>query len=68
MLGPHSETLSNLQLELLADEEPGVTADEVKAEAKREPITQRPAPRAQAASGSGAIAGESAACGESDSL
>ena len=25
MLGPHSETLSNLQLELLADEEPGVT-------------------------------------------
>ena len=38
MLGPHSETLSNLQLELLADEEPGVTADEVEAEARREPV------------------------------
>jgi transposase len=42
LLGPHSETLSNLQLELLADEEPGVTADEVKAEAKREAITKAP--------------------------
>jgi transposase len=36
MLGPQSETLSDLQLELLADEEPGVTADEVEAEARRE--------------------------------
>lgn len=36
LLGPQSETLSNLQLELLADEEPGVTADEVAAEARRE--------------------------------
>lgn len=36
MLGPQSETLSDLQLELLADEEPGVTADEVEAEALRE--------------------------------
>jgi hypothetical protein len=27
VLGPHSETLSNLQLELLMDFEPGVTAD-----------------------------------------
>ncbi len=35
MLGPQSETLSNLQLELLAEEEPGVTADEVAAEARR---------------------------------
>jgi transposase len=42
LLGPHSETLSNLQLELLADEEPGVTADEVEAEAKREAITKAP--------------------------
>jgi transposase len=42
VLGPHSETLSNLQLELLAEEEPGVTAEEVKAEAKREPIPNRP--------------------------
>jgi transposase len=36
LLGPHSETLSNLQLELLAEEEPGVTADEIEAEARRE--------------------------------
>jgi transposase len=36
ILGPQSETLSDLQLELLADEEPGVTADEVEAEARRE--------------------------------
>jgi transposase len=35
--GPASETLSNLQLELL-EEEPGVTADEVEAEARREPV------------------------------
>ena len=34
MLGLRSETLSNLQLELLTEEEPGVTADEVEAEAK----------------------------------
>jgi transposase len=38
MLGPRSETLSDLQLELLADEEPGATRDEVEAEAQREPI------------------------------
>lgn len=38
MLGPNSETLSNLQLELLADEEPGVSSDEVEAEARREPL------------------------------
>ena len=37
-LGPHSETLSDLQLELLAEEEPGVTAEEVEAETRREPI------------------------------
>ena len=42
LLGPHSETLSNLQLELLADEEPGATADEVEAESKRESIPQSP--------------------------
>ena len=42
-LGPDSETLSNLQLALLADEEPGVTSDEVAAEAKREPIMTAPA-------------------------
>ena len=42
MLGPHSETLSNLQLELLADEEPSATSDEVAAEAKREPIERKP--------------------------
>jgi transposase len=43
MLGPQSETLSNLQLELLADEEPSATSDEVTAEAKREPIQRKPA-------------------------
>lgn len=43
MLGPHSETLNNLQLELLADEEPSATGDEVIAEAQREPITHKPA-------------------------
>ncbi len=42
MLGPRSETLSNLQLELLADEEPGVTAEEVEAEARREPMAKMP--------------------------
>ena len=39
MLGPGSETLSDLQLELLAEEEPGASADEVAAESRREPIT-----------------------------
>jgi transposase len=39
--GPKSETLSNLQLELL-DQEPGVTREEVEAEARREAIPERP--------------------------
>jgi transposase len=42
LLGPQSETLSNLQLELLADEEPSVTSDEVAAEAQREPLERNP--------------------------
>ena len=42
-LGPKSETLSNLQLELLTDEEPGATRDEVEAEARREPVNSAPA-------------------------
>ena len=41
-LGPKSETLSNLQLQLLADEEPGTTRDEVEAEARREVLTRTP--------------------------
>ena len=41
MYGPRSETLSHLQLNLL-DEEPGVTLDEVEAEAQREPVTGLP--------------------------
>src|SRR6202011_2175977 len=41
-LGPRSETLTDLQLELLADEEPGATGDEVEAEAQREPIPNTP--------------------------
>jgi len=43
-LGPHSETLSHLQLRLLADEEPGTTCDEVAAEARREPLTRERKP------------------------
>jgi transposase len=42
LLGPKSETLNNLQLELLADDEPGVTMDEVEAETKRGPLTVAP--------------------------
>jgi transposase len=42
-LGPKSETLSSLQLELLAEEEPSATRDEVEAEARREPVTRTPA-------------------------
>jgi transposase len=38
--GPQSETLSALQLELL-ESEPGVTGEEVEAEAKREPLPSR---------------------------
>lgn len=40
LLGPRSETLSNLQLQLLADEEPGATRDEVEAESRRERLTR----------------------------
>jgi transposase len=43
ILGPKSEALNDLQLELLADEEPNVTTDEVEAEARREPIAAKPA-------------------------
>lgn len=39
--GPHSETLSDLQLKLL-DQEPGVTRDEVEAESRREPLPPQP--------------------------
>ena len=42
MLGPNSETLSNLQLELLAEEEPGVSSEEVEAEARRERMARMP--------------------------
>ena len=42
ILGTQSETLSDLQLELLAEEEPGVTADEIEAETRREPVLQVP--------------------------
>jgi transposase len=38
-LGPFSETLSDLQLQLLIEEEPGVSAAEVEAESRREPVT-----------------------------
>src|SRR5215469_1187552 len=42
-LGPASETLSDLQLELLVEEEPSVTREEVEAEARREPMATGPA-------------------------
>ena len=41
-LGPASETLSDLQLELLTEEEPGVTREEVEEESRREPISTAP--------------------------
>ena len=42
MLGPRSETLSDLQLQLLVEEEPGTSRDEVEAEAQRPAITNVP--------------------------
>ena len=45
VLGPHSETLSNLQLELLMDLEPGVTGEEVEAEARRPAHVEQPKKR-----------------------
>lgn len=41
-LGPASETLSDLQLGLLTEEEPGVAREEVEAESRREPISTAP--------------------------
>jgi transposase len=41
-LGPSSETLSDLQLELLTEEEPSATREEVEAESQREPILTAP--------------------------
>jgi transposase len=42
-LGPGSETLSDLQLELLIEEEPSATREEVEAESRREAISTAPA-------------------------
>jgi transposase len=42
-LGPASETPSDLQLELLTEQEPGATREEVAAESRREPIATAPA-------------------------
>jgi len=41
LYGPKSETLSNLQLDLL-EEEPSVTRDEVEAESRHEPLPSQP--------------------------
>ena len=41
LLGPKSETLSNLQLALL-EQEPSTTRDEVEAETRREALTRTP--------------------------
>src|SRR5580704_17223214 len=46
-LGPASETLSDLQLELLVEQEPSATREEVEAEARREPIATAPAREGQ---------------------
>lgn len=42
MLGPRSETLNDLQLQLLADDEPGTTLDEVEAETQRPVLQEAP--------------------------
>jgi transposase len=39
-LGPASETLSDLQLELLTEAEPSATSEEVEAESRRAPLTE----------------------------
>lgn len=44
-LGPSSETLSDLQPELLVEEEPSTTREEVEAESRREPISTAPRER-----------------------
>src|SRR5437660_4980368 len=41
-LGSSSETLSDLQLELLVEEEPSATREKVEAESRREPISTAP--------------------------
>jgi transposase len=41
-LGPASESLTDLQLELLTEEEPSVTREEVEAESRRKPISTAP--------------------------
>jgi transposase len=42
LLGPRSETLGDLQLQLLVEEEPSATREEVEAEAQREQILKLP--------------------------
>ena len=42
ILGPHSETLNDLQLELLAEQEPSASGEEVEAETRREPLPPKP--------------------------
>ena len=39
-LGPGSETLSDLQLELLVEQEPSTSREEVEAESRREPMAE----------------------------
>jgi transposase len=43
VLGPQSETLSDLQLELLAEEEPSAAGTEVEAETRRQPLLPKTA-------------------------
>src|ERR1700687_745995 len=43
VVGPHRETLTDLQLELLADHDPSPTVKEVHPEARSEPLPPNPA-------------------------
>src|ERR1700691_1968892 len=43
LLGTFSETLSDLKLELLPEQEPIASGEEVEAEARREPLPSKPA-------------------------
>ena len=68
ILRPHSETLSDLQLELLAEKEPGATSDEVEAEARREPLMRAPRRERRRHPGRERLPENLPPCGKSDSL
>ena len=61
-----SETLSDLQLELLTEQEPGATREEVEAESQREPMATAPPRKRKPHPGRQGSAGASAAHRRSD--